>query len=61
MGDKENPMEGSRAERILQEGSLFAADYVIIVLYFLAVISAGLYAAKRRKRTSISGYFLASR
>jgi len=51
----------SRVEQILDEGSLFAGDYVVIVIYFLAIISAGLYAAKQSKRSSISGYFLASR
>jgi hypothetical protein len=51
----------SRVETILTEGSLFAGDYVIIVTYFVLIIGAGLYAAKQSKRSSISGYFLASR
>ena len=58
MGDLQGK---SRVEKILSEGSLYAGDYVIIVIYFLVIISAGLYAAKQSKRSSISGYFLASR
>lgn len=51
----------SRVETILTEGSLFAGDYVIIVTYFVLLIGAGLTAAARSKRNSISGVFLASR
>ena len=51
----------SRVETILSEGSLFAGDYVIIVTYFVLIMGAGLTAAYRSKRSSISGYFLASR
>ena len=51
----------SRVETILSEGSLFAGDYVIIVLYFVLIMGSGLIAAKWSKRSSISGYFLASR
>ena len=62
MADAEVTLKGgSRVEKILNEGSLYTADYVIIVVYFLAIISAGLFAAKLSKRSSISGYFLASR
>ena len=34
--------------------TLFAGDYVIIVTYFVLIIGAGLYAAARSKRNSIS-------
>ena len=48
----------TRVETILSEGCLFA---VIIVTYFVLLIGAGLTAAARSKRNSISGVFLASR
>ena len=47
MAEAEDELQGkSRVEQILDEGTLFAGDYVVIVIYFLAIILAGLYAAK---------------
>ncbi|XP_014663590.1 PREDICTED: sodium/glucose cotransporter 4-like [Priapulus caudatus] len=42
-------------------GRLHWSDILVIVLYFLFVIVVGLWAAKKSKRDSLGGYFLASR
>ena len=36
-------------------------DYVVIVFYFVCVLLVGLWASWRSKRSSVGGYFLASR
>jgi len=53
--------KSSRVERILSDGGLYTADIVIIVIYFIVVISVGLAASKYSRRGSVSGFFLASR
>ena len=51
----------TNVQLILKKGSLVTADYVVIVVYFLVVISAGIASSYLSKRSSIRGYFLASR
>lgn len=41
--------------------TLEAWDYVVIVVYFVAVLAVGLWSSWRSKRDSVGGYFLASR
>ena len=46
-------------EQILEAGSLYTGDYVVIAAYFLAVLTTGLVAARLSRRGSVQGYFLA--
>jgi len=41
--------------------TLQVGDYVVIVIYFVFVLLVGLWASWRSKRSSVGGYFLASR
>jgi len=41
--------------------TLLWGDYLVIVVYFLFVLIVGLWASWRSKRSSVGGYFLASR
>ncbi|KAJ8252976.1 hypothetical protein GJAV_G00207790 [Gymnothorax javanicus] len=43
------------------EPSMEAADIVVVVLYFLLVLSVGLFAMRKSNRGTVQGYFLAGR